>query len=146
MNRKTAVQALRDIGKQIAEEWDLQHIKIQDIYEGIWKGMNNSLKAQFGKDDMITIIFHDGQVGIDKRMNRRVEIGYRFSSPRLNVFGRDENCRQTLATIELGDYEYIDGVLEHTGDYTYRESQVWGHEGYEMLGRLLEMWKEKGGR
>ena len=147
MTRKEAQDVLFDIGKTIAEKQGLAEIETEEPWDGFWTGLYDSLKRQYG-EDFKAVIFHDGKENpIGSGRNRYVEIGYRFSNPRLNVFGRTNEGYQTLASIEIGDTVYDDetGKYVHSGEYTFRESQVWRQEGFEMLETLLRMWKERGG-
>jgi hypothetical protein len=147
MTRKEAQGVLFDIGKTIAEKQSLTEIETEEPWDGFWTGLYDSLKRQYG-EDFKTVIFHDGRENpVDSGRNKYVEIGYRFSDPRLSVFGRTNEGYQTLASIEIGDTVYDDetGKYVHSGEYTFRESQVWRHEGFEMLETLLRMWKERGG-
>jgi hypothetical protein len=147
MTRKEAQDILFDIGKTIAEKQGLTEIETEEPWDGFWTGLYDSLKRQYG-EDFKTVIFHDGKENpIGSGRNKYVEIGYRFSDPRLSVFGRTIEGYQTLASIEIGDTVYDDetGKYVHSGEYTFRESQVWRHEGFEMLETLLRMWKERGG-
>lgn len=147
MTRKEAIDTIFNIGKTIAEKQRLTEVDTREPHDGIWKGMYDNLKKQYG-ESFQTIIFHDGKVSdIDHRKNRYVEITYRIAAPKVSVFGRDNKGYQTLAEIEVSDTVFNDEThkWEGSGDYRYKESQVWGWEGVEMLETLLSMWKERGG-
>ena len=148
MTRQEAIDAVYDIGETIADQKGLTEVETRDPCDGFWKGMYDSLKKQYG-ESFQTVIFHDGKINdIDQRMIRYVEIGFRFSSPIVSVFGRNAEGYQTLAKIEISDTIFNDEnhKWEGSGDYKYHESQVWGWEGVEMLNTLLRMWKERGGK
>jgi hypothetical protein len=108
MTRKEAQDILFDIGKTIAEKQGLTEIETEEPWDGFWTGLYDSLKRQYG-EDFKTVIFHDGRENpVDSGRNKYVEIGYRFSDPRLSVFGRTNEGYQTLASIEIGDTVYDD--------------------------------------
>ena len=148
MTRKEAIAALLDIGRTIAEKQGLTQMEKEVPFEGIWTGFYEAASLKY-EQDFKSIILSDGKGSpIDGRRNRYVEIGYHFSNPKLCVFGRNPEGYQTLASIEIGDTVYNDetGKWEGSGNYVFRESQVWRHEGFEMLETLLDMWKERGGK
>lgn len=144
MTREEAIKTLADIGAVFAEEMGCTEIEEEEAYFGIWEEIRKVMTERYG--EMKTTIISNGSVSpIDGRRDLYVELGFRFGNPRLEVFGRNENGRQTLAGMELSDTVWNDKVYEHPGDYKYRESQVWDMEGFETLGRMLRMWKERGG-
>ena len=152
MTREHAIDALYDIGKMFADEMGLKDMSVYDTDCGIWDdkeitGINLSelLRKEYG--EMKTVCFHDSKKSSDGRMNLSVEVGFRFGDPKLCVFGRNEIGQQTLASMELSDYEPDgNGGYHHTGEYKFRESQVWGMEGLWTLGRLIGLWTQKGGK
>ena len=137
MTREEAIKALAEIGTIFAEEMGCTEIEEEPAYLGIWEEGRKALEKRYG-EMKATIISNSSISPVDGRRDLYVELGYRFGNPRLEVFGRNEDGRQTLACIELSDYG-------RDGDYRYRESQVWDMAGYETLGRMLQMWKERGG-
>jgi hypothetical protein len=147
MTRSEAINAIFDIGKAIADEQGLTEVEKEEPWDGLWTGLYDILKERYG-ESLQTVIFHDGKKSpIDGKKNRYVEIGFRFSDPQVCVFGRTADGYQTLAKIEVSDTVYDDATHKYvsSGHYVFHESQVWRWEGAEMLGKLLQMWKERGG-
>lgn len=150
MNRQKAIEALYDIALELVKDLNLTEYEESDLSCGIWDAggtkLSDILQKEFG--EMKEITWHNGVKNKNtNRWEKKVELGFRFSSPQLSVFGHEAGTdRQTLAKIELCDYEYIDGELTHTDDYRFSESQFWRMEGYEMQKRLMSMWQERGGK
>lgn len=149
MNRQEAINTLYDIATVLVAELGLTEYEGSGISCGIWDTgavkLSEQLQKEFG--EMKELNWHNGVKNTNTdRWEKRVELGYRFSSPQLCVFGHDASGRQTLAKIELSDYTYIDGELTHTDEYKFSESQFWRMEGFEMQKRLMQMWQDRGGK
>lgn len=149
MTRQKAIETLRDMALELVEEMNLTGYEESGLSCGIWDAggakLSDALQEEFG--EMKEITWHNGVKNKNTdRWEKKVELGFRFSSPQLCVFGHETGTdKQTLAKIELSDYEYIDGELTHTNDYRFSESQFWRMEGFEMQKRLMTMWQERGG-
>lgn len=146
MNREETISTLYTIGQTLVEEIGLTEVEVKDIDCGVWDDLvrlSDKLKKQFG--DMEEVTYHNG-IKVGRRWEKSVELGYRFSNPKLSVFGRDENGNETLASLEISDGAIVDGEYKHTGDYHFSEAQVWGKDGFEMQKRLMDMWYNEGGR
>lgn len=149
MNRREVIDTLYEIGEEIVKELNLTEFEVSENTCGIWDAgevkLSDILREKYG--EMKTLTWHNGVKNKNTdRWEKCVELGYRFSSPQLCVFGHDASGRQTLAKIELSDYEYVDGELTHTDEYRFSESQFWRMEGYEMQKKLMDMWFSRGGR
>ena len=144
MERINAIKTLREIGEIIAKEMKLEKMQIDNLDCGIWDvsmktPLSQILQEEFG--EMKTYIFYDELT--EKGYNRKVEVGFRFSSPEICVFDRLPDGRQTLGSIELSDYIPDDnGEYKHSGDYQIREMQSWDITGYKITGRLIKMFEE----
>lgn len=138
MNKERATEILFGIGKEIAEELGCNQTTEEDGDYGFWGKIG---EKAFGKYK--EIILHDGK---GRRKGNSVELTYRFANPKICIFGRNADGAETLASLELSDYEYNEeGKLVHTDNWKFSESQVWRPEGAKMFNRILRMWNEKGG-
>lgn len=156
MNRQEAINVLYEIGEILAKELGCTETEVKDIDCGFWDmekftgsktKMSDMLKEKYG--DMKEVTFHNG-VEIENKYSKRwekcVELGYRFASPQICVFGHTEDGSQTLGKIELSDYVWENGELVHRGEYRLSEGMFWGMEGYAVQQRLMKMWAERGGK
>lgn len=150
MNRQEAINALCEIASIFVEEMELTEVKKDDISCGIWDNlgtvkMSDLIKRKYG--DMEEVTYHNGKDVVTKygsTFEKYVRLGYRFDNPKLCIFDRDENGKQTLASIELTDgANDANGNYIHTGDYRFGEAQTWGIKGFKTQQRLMKMWAER---
>jgi len=150
MDRQKAIDTLYDMALELVRELGLTEYEESELNCGIWdsgeRKLSDNLRKKYG--EMKELLWHNGKKNENtSRWERSVELGFRFSSPELLVMGHEAgtNC-QTLAKIELSDWEYINGKGTRTGNYRFSESQFWHMDGYKMQLRLMSMWAERGGK
>jgi len=138
MNRQESIKTLQTIVNRIAQKYGYtEMVAGQDKQKGIWdEAFTNFLEEKYGDCSTEIKWFKPGDD------YSYVEFRFRFSNPVIAIKFRDDQKRETLASLEFSDHRYIDKT-EVSVPVELTEVMMWNPGvAKTYLDEMESMWNE----